>query len=384
MLQVEKKSLIQFVLMYVISTTLLLVVISFIYYQYQKSIYLETRRDSMEIYAEKVVDSIYDIRDKSEIEKYYVEDRRFDCAIFDEKKKVLFSTFNDRIDLKKSFYDKNGSLYFVDKVELGYVKAKYIVVKGTNIDSELESVREHLYLILTFSLFFIIVLAYFLTKMFLRPIRNYISKIDDFIKDTTHELNTPISAITMTIETIDKNKLDSKLLRKIMRIDIAAKTISGLYQDLSFVALYGKSSNKDELIHLVEFLQGRMEYFAPLADVKGIVFETNFINSDIYIDKNKMRILVDNLISNAIKYNIKNGTIRIELRQGFLSIEDDGVGIDNGRLHDIFARYARFNDSSGGFGLGLNIVKLICDEYNIAIEVKSEVGKGTRFELRWA
>ncbi len=384
LLQVEKKSLIQFVLMYVISTTLLLMVISIIYYQYQKGLYLETKRSSMQIYAEKVVTSIYDVETKSEIDRYYAEDRRYDIAIYDEKKKPIFAIFEDPVDLKRNFYDKNGSLYYIDKIELAHLKAKYIIIKGASIDAELESVREYLYMILTASLSFIIVLAYFLTKMFLKPIRNYISKIDDFIKDTTHELNTPIAAITMTIETIDKNNLDPKLLRKIMRIDIAAKTISNLYQDLSFVALYGKSPNRNELVDIEELVRGRIEYFVPLAEVKNLSFDTYMEPTMLKIDKNKLRILVDNLVSNAIKYNSKNGQIKIVLKDGYLSIEDNGHGIEPDKLHDIFARYSRFNDSSGGFGLGLNIVKMICNEYNIEISVKSEVGKGTNFELRWA
>jgi len=227
------------------------------------------------------------------------------------------------------------------------------------------------------------ILAYFLTKMFLQPIRNYISKIDDFIKDTTHELNTPLAAITMTIETIDKSHLDPKLLRKIMRIDIAAKTISSLYQDLTFVALYGKSPNKNQNIDLVHLLDERIDYFAPLADVKGIVFEADFEASTVFADPNKMRILVDNLISNAIKYNSKNGHIRLVLRAGMFSIEDEGMGIAEDKLDDIFARYARFDEANGGFGLGLNIVKMICKEYGIGIAVASEVGKGTKFELSW-
>jgi two-component system OmpR family sensor kinase len=287
------------------------------------------------------------------------------------------------VDVKKSFYDKNGSLYYVDKIDLAHLKAKFIAVKGSDIEIELQSVREHLYMILTIALASIIILAYFLTKMFLRPIRNYISKIDDFIKDTTHELNTPIAAITMTIETMDKSHLDPKLLRKIMRIDIAAKTISNLYQDLSFVALYGKSPNKNEIVDLEEFLYDRIDYFAPLAEVKNISFVTDLQNYKLTIDRNKLRILVDNLISNAIKYNSKNGHIKIELRDGFLAIEDEGAGIEPDKLRDIFARYARFNDSSGGFGLGLNIVKMICDEYDIKISVKSELGHGSRFELSW-
>ncbi len=337
----------------------------------------------MQIYSEKVVDSIYDLKRIDEIELYYAEDKRFEVAMFDNKKRQVFSTFNAKVDFKKTFYHSDDHLYYTDKIELENLNIKYLVIRGHNIESELAGVKTHLYLIMSASFVFVIVLAYFLSKMFLRPIRNYISKLDDFIKDTTHELNTPLAAITMSIETIDKSAVDSKTLRKIVRIDNAAKTISSLYQDLSFMALYGKNPNKDEIIELDKMVSERIEYFEPLADVKNIKFETTLQNSKIFIDKNKLRILIDNLISNAIKYNKMGGKIHISSAHEGLIIEDEGKGIPKEKIKDIFARYSRFDDASGGFGIGLSIVKMICDEYKISLSVESELGRGTKFELKW-
>ncbi len=337
----------------------------------------------MQIYSEKVVNSIYDLKRTEEIELYYAEDKRFEVALFDNKKKQIFSTFNGKVDLKKSFSQNGEYLYFIDKIETEHLSAKYLIVRGYNIDDELSSIRRHLYLIMTLSLLFVIVLAYFLSKMFLRPIRNYISKLDEFIKDTTHELNTPLSAITMSIETLDKSKLDPKLLKKITRIDNAARTISSLYQDLSFMALYGKKPDKNEIVDFDKTVLERVEYFEPLADVKNIKFEVTTEESKIYIDKNKLRILTDNLISNAIKYNKVGGKIHIDIKQNEFVIEDEGKGIPKEVIKDIFARYARFDDASGGFGIGLNIVKIICDEYNVSVKVESESSHGTKFELKW-
>lgn len=384
LLLVEKKSLTQFVLLYVVSTTTFLVGMSIIYYNYQKNIFLENKRTSMQIYSEKVVNSVYDLKRTEEIELYYAEDKRFDVAIFDNKKKQIFSTFSGKVDLKKTFSQNNDYIYFTDKIDLEYLKnAKYLIVRGSSIDDELAEVRSHLYVIMFLSLLFIIVLAYFLSKMFLKPLRNYISKLDEFIKDTTHELNTPLAAITMSIETIDRASLEPKLLKKLTRIDNAAKTISSLYQDLSFMALYGKKPNKNEIVNFDKMLLERVEYFEPLADVKNISFELSIQESKIYIDKNKLRILVDNLISNAIKYNKSGGKIYINIKQNEFYIQDEGKGIPKEVIKDIFVRYARFDDASGGFGIGLNIVKMICDEYLITLKVESEHMSGTKFELKW-
>ncbi len=69
------------------------------------------------------------------------------------------------------------------------------------------------------------------------------------------------------------------------------------------------------------------------------------------------------------------------LKKDLFSISDTGVGIKADRLEAVFDRYSRFNQSVGGFGIGLNIVKSIIDEYGYKITVTSKVGKGTTFTI---
>jgi two-component system OmpR family sensor kinase len=103
----------------------------------------------------------------------------------------------------------------------------------------------------------------------------------------------------------------------------------------------------------------------------------------LYADRRKITRVIDNLISNAIKYNKRNGMIEITLLQGELQIRDTGIGIDEEKIPFMFDRYLRFNDSEGGFGVGLSIVKMILDEYAISIDVKSKEGEGTTMVLKW-
>jgi two-component system OmpR family sensor kinase len=75
--------------------------------------------------------------------------------------------------------------------------------------------------------------------------------------------------------------------------------------------------------------------------------------------------------------------VGIKLRQGVLIIWDTGIGISEENIPLMFDRYMRFNESEGGFGVGLSIVKKILDEYKITIKVESKVGEGTRMVLEW-
>jgi two-component system OmpR family sensor kinase len=100
-------------------------------------------------------------------------------------------------------------------------------------------------------------------------------------------------------------------------------------------------------------------------------------------DRRLIERVVDNLLSNAIKYNRRGGTIRVALRPGELVVEDTGVGIDPEVLPVIFERYARFNESEGGFGIGLSIVRRIVDHYGMTVTVQSQQGEGTTMTLCW-
>jgi two-component system OmpR family sensor kinase len=220
--------------------------------------------------------------------------------------------------------------------------------------------------------------------MFLRPMRETISLLDNFIKDTTHELNTPVSVIVANIEGIDVAQLQEKEAKKIRRVDIAARTISNIYNDLTYLILHNDIAVKDEEVNLSRLLCERVDYFKVAMEQKKITFIRN-VQEDVFIqmDRNKLGRLVDNLISNAIKYNKVNGSIEIKLDKDSLAVIDTGVGIEKDKIDSIFERYHRINETVGGFGIGLHIVAMICKEYNIDIDVTSEINKGTKIKLKF-
>ena len=137
------------------------------------------------------------------------------------------------------------------------------------------------------------------------------------------------------------------------------------------------------MLDVREIIADRVEYFEVLAKSKQVTFSLSLTEAEIVMDRRKFIRVIDNLISNAIKYNKRNGEIRIELKRNRLVIEDTGIGISEEKIPFMFDRYLRFNKSEGGFGVGLSIVKKIVDEYGIRIEVESEEGVGTRMVLIW-
>lgn len=314
----------------------------------------------------------------------YPRDPRFRSAIYDIEYKQIFSLLkNDQIDFDQEIYLHDGVIQFVESLDTFYLGAKYLVIEVDD-DGIWHKVLMKKIFGLGALLFFILMLfGFYLAKLFVKPMRDSIMLLDRFIKDTTHELNTPLSAILANIEMMDTSVMTDKNKKKLNRINIAARTVSTLYKDLMYLTLEQERENEDEEIDIALLLYDRAEYFRVLAESKELMCDMDIQQATVWMDKRKLTRVIDNLISNAIKYNKRKGTVGIKLAQGRLEISDTGIGIGENEKAMMFDRYMRFNQSEGGFGIGLSIVKNILDEYKIKIEVFSEKDVGTRMVLTW-
>ena len=318
-------------------------------------------------------------------ERIYPRDGRFKSAIYDSDKKLIFTTLqSQKVDLDKVTYISGDKIHFINEPVSYYLGTKYVVIEIDDDNLWLKKVKNEILLAGTGAFIFMLLIGYFLLKLFLKPMRDALHLLDRFIKDTTHELNTPVSTIVANIEMIDTDKLDDKTARKIKRIDIGAKTISNVYQDLTYLMLNNKIISQNEDLDVKQVILERIDYFKTTADAKKITISSTLKdNVSLHIDRTKLSKLIDNLLSNAIKYNNVGGTIDIALEDKKLIIQDSGKGIEEEKLKLIFDRYARFDTTVGGFGIGLSIVSFICKEYNIDIKFTSDAGVGTKVILSW-
>ena len=262
--------------------------------------------------------------------------------------------------------------------------ARYkIFIQDTSLESQMFFLRLKMIAYFLLSLFGVGVVAYFLVKLSLKPMQQRINALNVFIKDSTHEINTPLSIILMSIETLPLDNLTPAQSQKIERIKLASKSLSHIYKILVTYNFPHSINHKCENLALHILLQERLEYFSPFFEQKALQLQSTITPSYIFASAEKMSCVLDNLLSNAIKYNKKGGEIDISLKEGVLSISDSGCGMADSDKERIFERYVRCNDYQGGFGIGLTLIKRICDEYGINIEVQSEQGKGSCFTLIW-
>jgi len=384
LLRSERKSLIRFLQLYVGLVILLLIALAVIYYEAGKRFMLSEQRADLNQYAYiqtkrlKVLHHYFDER------VTYPRDSRFRSAIFDNEYHEIFSLLKQpKINFKQEIYLKDGKIHFVETLDEFYLGTRYLVLEVDDDGVWSKLLWRNILAYGGVIWLFFMGLGIFLANRFVKPMRDSIMLLDRFIKDTTHELNTPLAAILANIEIMDLSTMQEKNRRKLERINAAAITVSLLYKDLTYLTLEQEHKNKDEWIDIVTLLEERMDYFRVLSLSRELSCQTDLERAVIYMDQRKLIRVVDNLLSNAIKYNKRNGTVGIILRQGSLTIWDTGIGIKEEQKEMMFDRYMRFEESEGGFGVGLSIVKNITDEYRIKIEVVSKLKEGTRITLLW-
>ena len=381
----ETRTIIGFSLIYSILVLVILGVITFLYYQFKKDLMIQDKRQTLQNYSNTHIANLKELHiniDKSDI---YPRDERFNSAIYDSSKKKIFSTLlMDDVKLDEVIYLKDGYIHLIKEPESYYLGSKYVIVEIEDDNIWFANIKYKMLFWFLFSFILLLFVGYFIAKLFLKPMRESIEMLDRFIKDTTHELNTPIAAILSNIQMINKDNIDEKLAKKINRIEIGAKTISNIYEDLTFVSLNNQIISNNEKLYFSQILNQRVDFFKSIASSKKIEFILD-IKDDIFIvcDVKKLSKLIDNILSNAIKYNKFQGFIKVTLKDKILIIEDSGKGMSKDNLSNLFTRYKRFDKSVGGFGIGLNIVSLIAKEYDFKIDVISKIDVGTRIKIKW-
>lgn len=218
----------------------------------------------------------------------------------------------------------------------------------------------------------------------------------NFISNASHELKTPLTIISGFIETIKLGhfKDTSQILYFIDIIDKEVVRFKALVEKILSLSRLENSLEEKASINRINtnlVFDEIVESFKISAAKKNIVIKSNF-NSDIilgYFSHEWFRIIIGNLIDNAIKFNKNNGEITlssyISENNLILKIKDTGIGMDNQILENIFIKFYRGDSSRNskisGTGLGLSIVKTMLDNINGKIYVSSNLGQGSTFKL---
>jgi len=265
---------------------------------------------------------------------------------------------------------KDGDFYSYFKiptVKKSLMKVVYPRTKYLQRVAELKNKTMHQFL--RDSLF-----AFFVSFLFaiyaLRPLHKALKLNEEFVKDILHDFNTPISSMKVNLSLFKREIGDSP---KIERLENNIESILSLQENLQiFLKGIPKQSEKFSLKSL---LKTRVHYFEVL--FPDIDYKISMQNLMLETNKDAFTRILDNLLSNAGKYNTANGVVTISQEGKILSIKDTGKGIKD--PSKIFKRY--YKEQDRGIGIGLHIVKKLSDELHIPITLKNNIPKGTNILL---
>jgi signal transduction histidine kinase len=274
----------------------------------------------------------------------------------DREENILYNRYGD-------FYSY-FQLPTVDKylMQVIYPKTRYLM--------RIEKIRYGIYYkFFIYSLFSALVSFLFSLYAFM-PLRRALRMNEEFVKDILHDFNTPISSMRINFKLFKREIGENQ---KIQRLENNIETILSLQNNLQ-IFLKGLPA-QTESFDLKELLEKRIKYFKVL--YPDIVFQLVLDKVILQTNKDAVIRILDNLLSNACKYNVSNGKVSIRMEEKKLLISDTGKGIKNpSRLFD---RY--YKEQDRGIGIGMHIVKKLCDELHIPIHVKSKKGEGTAIIL---
>ena len=377
----EKRTLYQFLALYLASSFILFAVIAYLFYEKESQYFYEQSRTQMQIEASRLSSKIIHAHmTKSKFSLDWVVKHFSDkIGFYDDENRAIVSNIDEVIDFSKQLYQKGNKLILVDKSSFGHLGVTSIVIEKNGVATFVKNLQFKILLALFFIYVFLAIIGYFLAKLFIKPIQQKRIQLDNFIKDSTHELNTPITALMLSV---NAPKVESP--KNLERIRLSAARLSAIHKDLSYLMLDAETVKPkvEEKLFLNAIMKEELTYLSLLAEKKKINLSVDY-RDDIYfkIDKESFVRLIHNLISNAIKYNTVGGSIDITLDKKTITIKDTGIGIAKEHQAEIYERFYRATNQVGGFGLGLNIVHKVCKAYGIEISLTSKVNEGSTFVL---
>ena len=334
----------------------------------------------MRLYAQEIEQTIHAL---SPLQKVFLFPRSiiYKTALLDEKNQTIFSLIQENIPYfaNEEYIKKGEFLFYKHTLPSNLLHAKFLVVQK---ELSYSQVIFDLLVIIGVVLVGIFIISYFIIKSLLKPYIETSIRMNNFFDDVMHELKTPLGIMQLNIEGLVTKYKDKRLFRSLA----ALSTLSTLYDDLEYLIKNKTITYTTETLHFSTFLEDRIAYFDALSASKEITLISHIEgNLEIAMNRVELQRIIDNNITNAIKYSYPKSHITIHLAKEndviVLRVKDEGIGIKE--IDKIFTRHYRGDIFKGGFGIGLSIVKSICDKYAISIEVISKEKEGSEFIYRF-
>lgn len=215
---------------------------------------------------------------------------------------------------------------------------------------------------------------------YIERMRSFVDREKHFVSDASHELRTPLAVIQgaseMLLATTELNEKDHDKLLRIQR------AVTNMSRSISALLILAREPvtpvDPHSTISIADIVNDTIEACRELVDPSRVSIELQILDEpEVAVPDAIVSLLVNNLILNAIRYT-PSGKIKVSLNDSQLTVSDTGIGIPQPDIDKIFERgYRGENVSNDGSGLGLSLVKRICDHFGWKIQVSSKQGEGS-------
>lgn len=368
-----------FSFLFSLSIVIIFGIISFFYLQESIENIKSHEEHLIGCYSNKVTNQIDNVKEFKELVFGTLESFTYKIAIIDKNNKLLYTTFKrnpNHYNMAEITYYKDGSVFYNNTKYFNDIGEVKVILKK---ELDFSSIKQKTIIIISFCLIFLVICSLFLYLRIRDIYANITKQLDAFFKDAIHEIRTPLGVIQINLDFLE-NSMESSMPLK--RAQGGLRNLTSVYESLEYCIKNKKIKYKKTNLDLSYFIENRIDFFKVLAEIKNININTSIEkNINVYMSRIELQRLIDNNISNAIKYSKENSQIFIKLFMKdssiYISFSNFGEQIKN--TNKIFQRYYRGDDIRGGFGLGLNIVEHICRIYNIYVEVTSNENGYTTF-----
>lgn len=364
--------------------------------------WLEKRADMVnEIFEEIVNVDLYNRSDEIDIEALdsILSNQLKDKGIGADYAYGIFDPFMNAFHIDGNKSELDGILTSQHKVNLNpgnvFSQPKFLSIFFPNQNKYL---LRTMWLLLTVSALFILVIIFSFSFTVSTIIRQKkVSEIkNDFINNMTHELKTPISTISLACQALGDPDIKSKEGIVDNYINVIAdenKRLAMVVENVLRTAVMDKGELKLKIVELDmhDILNQVLQNMKIQIERKGGQFITDLRATETHIQADKVHLtnVIFNLVDNALKYTEKIPVIKIGTRNEengvVVYVEDNGIGISKENQKKVFDKLYRVPTGNihnvKGFGLGLSYVKAIVDKHQGWIKLKSELNKGSKFEI---
>ena len=313
----------------------------------------------------------------------------FEYAIFNPEERIIHKSNNFKVTKDNIYY--SARLFPLDLFsKSGYISI-YFPKQKTFIFRSMGIMGASSIILNT------IIIAIFILTLYIIFRQKKLSEIkNDFVNNMTHELKTPISTISLASQLLNDKSIpiENKNISHISQIiDTESKRLGYQVEKVLQMAIFdkGRIILKQKKIDLHELILSVIKNFDLQVKKKGGTLSWKFDaeRSDVNVDEVHTANIIINLLDNAVKYCKDIPEIIVSTRNYksyiVLSVEDKGIGISNENQKRIFEQFYRVSTGNihtvKGFGLGLSYVKKIVEIHHGYINLKSESGKGSKFEI---